>query len=38
VHHGLLGVAALWGFGSRDELESAGATLYLDSPVDLHQL
>jgi phosphoglycolate phosphatase len=29
------GLGVLWGYGSRDELESAGADQLVDSPADL---
>jgi phosphoglycolate phosphatase len=34
-HHGLLGIGALWGYGSNDELASAGAHVLCDSPAGL---
>jgi phosphoglycolate phosphatase len=32
---GMRGLGVLWGYGSRDELETAGADLLVDSPADL---
>ena len=32
---GVYSVGVLWGFGSRDELETAGADLFINSPADL---
>lgn len=32
---GMRGLGALWGYGSRDELETAGADQLVDSPADL---
>lgn len=34
-HHGLHGIGALWGYGSNDELASAGAHVLCDSPAGL---
>jgi phosphoglycolate phosphatase len=34
-HHGARGFGALWGYGSRSELESHGAHLCCDGPMDL---
>lgn len=35
IHHGLISVGVTWGFGSRDELEQAGATRVIDHPSEL---
>ncbi len=32
---GMRGLGVLWGYGTRDELETAGAEQLLDSPADL---
>jgi phosphoglycolate phosphatase len=32
---GMRGLGVLWGYGSRDELETAGADRLVDSPADL---
>src|SRR5947209_18248472 len=32
---GMRGLGALWGYGTRDELETAGADQLVDSPADL---
>ena len=32
---GMRGIGVLWGYGTRDELESAGADQLVDSPGDL---
>jgi phosphoglycolate phosphatase len=32
---GMRGLGVLWGYGSRDELEAAGADQLVDSPADL---
>ena len=32
---GMLGLGVLWGYGTRDELETAGADQLVDSPADL---
>jgi len=32
---GMRGLGVLWGYGSRDELETAGADQLADSPADL---
>jgi phosphoglycolate phosphatase len=32
---GMLGLGVLWGYGTRDELETAGADRLVDSPTDL---
>lgn len=34
-HNGLRGVGVLWGYGEREELEMAGASLCIDSPEEL---
>ena len=34
-HHGVRAVAALWGYGSRDELSQGGAQTFCASPADL---
>lgn len=34
-HHGLVPVGVTWGFGSRNELEEAGASVIVDTPVEL---
>jgi phosphoglycolate phosphatase len=36
--HGLLPVGVTWGFGSRDELEAAGAVSVIDRPDELHEV
>ena len=36
--HGLTGVGALWGYGSSDELQEAGAHVLCDSPANLAAL
>lgn len=36
--NGLIAVGALWGYGSRQELESAGASILLEQPSDLARL
>lgn len=36
--HGLHAVGALWGYGSREELVGAGATLLCETPRDLEKL
>jgi phosphoglycolate phosphatase len=33
--NGVAGIGVLWGYGSRDELESAGAFAIIDTPMDL---
>ncbi len=35
---GMTGVAALWGYRSKAQLEAAGATIFADSPLDLVDL
>jgi phosphoglycolate phosphatase len=35
---GMISIAALWGFRSRDELERAGAAHFLERPASLLQL
>ena len=37
-HHGLRAIGALWGFGSREELELAGAHVLCDAPNGLPRL
>ena len=37
-HHGLRGVGVLWGFGSREELDSAGAHILCGTPAELPDL
>ena len=37
-HHGLRGIGALWGFGSREELLEAGAHALCAGPRELHVL
>jgi len=37
-HHGLTGIGALWGFGSRGELDEAGAHVLCDAPQSLPAL
>lgn len=37
VHHGMRGVGVLWGFGSADELRTAGAALLVERPSALAQ-
>ena len=37
-HHGLTGIGALWGFGSRAELEDSGAHILCAAPLDLPAL
>lgn len=32
---GMRGLGVLWGYGTRDELETAGADQLVDSPADL---
>ena len=32
---GMRGLGVLWGYGARDELETAGAYRLVDSPADL---
>ena len=34
-HYGMRGLGVLWGYGTRDELETAGADQLVDSPADL---
>ncbi|MFP3906055.1 MAG: HAD family hydrolase [Acidimicrobiales bacterium] len=34
-HHGLVPVGVTWGFGSRSELEEAGARVVVDAPIEL---
>lgn len=34
--HGLRSVGVLWGYGSRDELEDAGASTIVTTPLELH--
>jgi phosphoglycolate phosphatase len=34
-HHGLVPIGVTWGFGTRDELESAGAAAVIDHPDEL---
>ena len=34
-HHGLVPVGVTWGFGSRDELSAAGASVIVDTPEQL---
>jgi phosphoglycolate phosphatase len=34
-HHGTHAVGVLWGYGSRDELETAGATRFAATPADI---
>ena len=34
-HHGVRAVGALWGYGSRTELEAAGAQAFCESPRHL---
>lgn len=36
--HGLAGIGVLWGFGTRDELTSAGAAAIVDSAEELERL
>jgi phosphoglycolate phosphatase len=36
--HGMTGIGALWGFGSRDELHGAGAHVLCESPAGLPSL
>ena len=38
VHHGMRGIGVLWGFGSEDELRTAGAGALARTPVDLVRL
>ena len=38
VHHGMRGIGVLWGFGSEDELRTAGAGALAQTPVDLVRL
>ena len=37
-HHGLTGIGALWGYGSREELDDAGAHVLCESPALLPTL
>jgi phosphoglycolate phosphatase len=37
-HHGLAGVGVTWGFGSRSELEAAGAAAVVDTPAQLAEV
>ena len=37
-HHGVRAVGALWGYGSREELESAGAHAVCERPIGLPAL
>ena len=37
-HHGVRAIGALWGFGSREELEQAGAQLLCERPSELASL
>jgi phosphoglycolate phosphatase len=37
-HHGVTGIGALWGYGSREELEGAGAHALCDTPAMLPPL
>lgn len=38
AHHGMRGVGVLWGFGSREELQAAGASHLVESPRALPPL
>ena len=38
INNDVLGVGVLWGYGSRDELEGAGATACIQQPNDLIQI
>jgi phosphoglycolate phosphatase len=38
LHHGLVPVGVTWGFGTREELESAGAVAVIDHPGELHEV
>jgi len=35
IANGIPSIGVTWGFGTRDELESAGATLVVDQPSEL---
>ena len=37
-HHGLRAIGALWGYGSRDELDKAGAQSLCEAPLALPAL
>lgn len=38
VHHGMRGIGVLWGFGSEDELLTAGASALASAPAELGRL
>ena len=35
INANINGIAVLWGYRSKDELQDAGATVFVDSPLDL---
>jgi phosphoglycolate phosphatase len=38
AHHGMRGIGVLWGFGSADELDAAGAAVLVATPADLQSV